>query len=94
MPGSIFTFKKRTAEDAHDIALWHYSSPYDFYDMDQDLDDLAEWLDLKSLQEPYYSVFNEENELVGFTSLNAFMQHTNGGEYEFLRMVRPQSRQS
>lgn len=27
-------------------------------------------------------------EQVGFTPLNTFLQRTNGGEYEFLRMVR------
>ena len=27
-------------------------------------------------------------EHVGFTPLTTFLQHTNGGEYEFLRMVR------
>jgi len=26
---------------------------------------------------------------IGFTPLNTFLHHTNGGEYEFLRMVRP-----
>jgi [ribosomal protein S18]-alanine N-acetyltransferase len=150
-----FTFKKRAEEDAHQIASWHYPPPYDFYDMDQDPEDLAELLDPQTWQEPNYSVFNEENELVGFfdfkpdgqtvevglglrpdltgrglgrafitagltfgqelfsvevwslrvatfntrairlyehagfTRLNTFLQHTNGGEYEFLRMVRP-----
>jgi len=150
-----FILKKRTEEDAHRIAEWHYPPPYDFYDMDQDSEDVAELLDPQTWQEPYYSVFNEENELVGFfvfkpdgqtvevglglrpdltgkglgrafitagltfgqehfsvdvwslsvaifntrairlykhagfTPHNTFLQHTNGGEYEFLRMVRP-----
>jgi [ribosomal protein S18]-alanine N-acetyltransferase len=61
-----FTFKKRTEEDAHHIASWHYPPPYDFYDMDQDPEDLAELLDPQNWQELYYSVFNEEHELVGF----------------------------
>jgi hypothetical protein len=26
---------------------------------------------------------------VGFTPLNTFLHHTNGGEYAFLRMLRP-----
>lgn len=150
-----FIFKKRAEEDAYRIASWHYPPPYDFYDMDQDPEDLAELLDPQNWREPYYSVFNEENELigffdfrqdgqtvevglglrpdmtgkgmgqaflnaglafgqehfsvgtwslrvasfntrairlyehVGFIPLNTFLQHTNGGEYEFLRMVRP-----
>ncbi len=40
-----FAFKKRTEEDAHHIASWHYPPPYDFYDMDQDPEDLAALLD-------------------------------------------------
>ena len=150
-----FTFHKMKQEDAQQIASWHYAAPYDFYDADQDQEDLAELLDPRSWQESYYSVFNEENELVGlfvfkpdgqsvevglglrpdltgkglgqafltagltfgqghlsvrewslsvatfntrairvyervgFTPLTTFMHRTNGGEYEFLRMVRP-----
>jgi ribosomal-protein-alanine N-acetyltransferase len=152
-----FTFKPRTAEDAYHIAAWHYPPLYDFYDMDQDPEDLAELLYPRTWQEPYYSVFNDENELIGlfafkqadqtvevglglrpdligkglgrafidagltfgqehfsvgewrlsvatfnirairlyeragFTPLDTFMQSTNGGAYEFLRMVRPPS---
>jgi [ribosomal protein S18]-alanine N-acetyltransferase len=149
-----FTFKKMTEESAHCIASWHYPPPYNFYDMDQDPEDLAELLDPQTWQESKHAAFNEENELVGFfsfreqgqtvevglglrpdltgkslgrafldagmtfgkehfavgmwslnvatfntrairlyehagfTPLHAFLQHTNGGEYEFLRMVR------
>ena len=149
-----FTFNKMKREDAHQIAAWHYEAPYDFYDWTRDPEDLAELLNPQSWQETYYSVFNEENELVGFfgykpdsqevevglglrpdltgkglgraflnaglsfgqehfsaevwnlsvatfntraihlyeqvgfTSLNTFMHHTNGAEFEFLRMVR------
>ena len=60
-----FTFHKMKREDAHQIAAWHYEAPYDFYDADQDPEDLAELLNPQSWQESYYSVFNEENELVG-----------------------------
>jgi ribosomal-protein-alanine N-acetyltransferase len=150
-----FTLKKMQHAVAHQIAPWHYPAPYDFYDADQDQEDVAELLDPQSWQESYYSVFNEENELVGlfvfkpagqtvevglglrpdltgkglgrafltagltfgqehfsvgmwslsvatfntrairlygqvgFIPLNRFMHHTNGGEYEFLRMDRP-----
>ncbi len=149
-----FTFNMMKLEDAHQIASWHYEAPYDFYDWDRDAEDLAELFNPQSWQESYYSVFNEENELVGFfvfkrdsqtvevglglrpdltgnglgrtflnagltfcqehfpvgtwslsvatfntraihlyenvgfTALNTFMHHTNGGEFEFLRMVR------
>ena len=150
-----FIFQPRTQEDAHQITSWHYPPPYDFYDLDQDPEDLAEFLDPRTWQEPHYSLFNEAGELVGFfnfrpdgqrveiglglrpdltgkglgqafinaglafgqehfsvgmwslsvatfntrairlykrvgfTPLNTFLQHTNGGVYEFLRMVRP-----
>lgn len=57
-----------TEEDAYQIASWHYPAPYNFYDMDQDPEDLAEWLDPQSWHEPNYAVFNEENDLVGFFS--------------------------
>ncbi len=60
-----FTLNKMKQEDAHQIASWHYEAPYDFYDSDQDPEDLAELLNPQSWQESYYSVFNEENELVG-----------------------------
>lgn len=149
------TLKKMQQEHTHQIASRHYPAPYDFYDADQDQEDLAELLDPHSWQESYYSVFNEEDELVGlfqfkpdgqtvevrlglrpdltgkglgrafltaglifgqehfsvemwslsvatfntrairlyeqvgFTPLITFLHHTNGGEYEFLRMVRP-----
>jgi ribosomal-protein-alanine N-acetyltransferase len=152
-----FTVRQMQQDDAQQIARWHYPAPYEFYDWDQDPEDLAELLDPQSWQESYYAVVNEENELVGFfvfnpdpsdqtveiglglrpdltgkglgqafvkaglsfgqghlpverwslnvatfntrairlyeqvgfTSLNTFLHHTNGGEYEFLRMVRP-----
>jgi ribosomal-protein-alanine N-acetyltransferase len=60
-----FTFYKMKLEDAHQIASWHYEAPYDFYDVDRDPEDLAELFNPQSWQESYYSVFNEENELVG-----------------------------
>lgn len=146
-----------TEVDAHQIASWHYPPPYDFYDFDQDPEDLAALLDPLHWQAPYYAVFCGENELIGFFSLhqdaqdnqmveiglglrpdltgrglglaflqaglafaqqqfftgkwslgvatfnqrairvyeragfiplNTFLQRTNGGTYEFLRMVR------
>jgi len=61
-----FTLKTRTEDDAYQIASWHYPPPYDFYDMDQDPEDLAALLDPQTWREPYYTVFDEENKLVGF----------------------------
>jgi len=151
----LFTFKPMNESDARAIVTWHYDPPYDFYDMDQDPDDLAEFLNPQSWQETNYSVSDEQGQLVGFFSftlydattleiglglrpdltgkglgisflqvglafgrskftpacfvlrvatfntrairtyeragfkpLQTYMQHTNGGEYEFLRMIR------
>jgi hypothetical protein len=47
-----FTLKTRTEDDAYQIASWHYPPPYDFYDMDQDPEDLAALLDPQTWREP------------------------------------------
>ena len=57
-----------TEEDAHRIASWHYDAPYDFYDMDNDPDDLAELLNPQNWKDVYFSVQDEQNELIGFFS--------------------------
>ncbi len=46
-----FTFNEMKLEDAHQIASWHYEAPYDFYNWDQDPEDLAELLNPQSWQE-------------------------------------------
>jgi [ribosomal protein S18]-alanine N-acetyltransferase len=61
-----FTFKPMQENDAHAIITWHYEAPYDFYDAESDLEDLAELLDPHSWEETYYAVFNEQHELAGF----------------------------
>ncbi|MDQ2715481.1 MAG: GNAT family N-acetyltransferase [Chloroflexota bacterium] len=55
-----------TAENAHMIAAWHYTMPYDFYDMASDPEDLAEFLDPQSWPESCYAVHDERDALVGF----------------------------
>ena len=65
-----FVFRPMTEADAHQIASWHYPPPYDFYDFDQDPEDLAALLDPQHWQAPYYAVFRGENELIGFFSLH------------------------
>ncbi|MEO6892377.1 MAG: GNAT family N-acetyltransferase [Ktedonobacteraceae bacterium] len=55
-----------TEEDAHMIAAWHYTAPYDFYDMESDPEDLAEFLDAQNWPESYYAVHDEQDTLVGF----------------------------
>lgn len=56
-----------TQKEAEAIVEWHYPSPYDFYDMKADEDDLNEFLDSKVRKEQYYSVYHQD-ELVGFFS--------------------------
>src|SRR6266568_2066981 len=56
------------AQDAHAIAAWHYEGLYTFYDLDQDPDDLAEFLNPQSWEDNYHSVLNEQSELAGFFS--------------------------
>ncbi len=63
-----FSFKPMREEQARQIAAWHYPAPYNFYDLDEDPEDLAEWLDPQSWREPHYAVFDAENNLVGFFS--------------------------
>jgi len=57
-----------TEEDAHQVAIWHYEAPYDFYDWDQDPEDLAELLDSQNWKETYFSVRSEQDDLVGYFS--------------------------
>src|ERR1700730_16513065 len=61
-----FTFRPMNEQDAHAIAAWHYEPPYDFYDMSQDPEDLAELLNPHSWAQSYYTVVGEQGELVGF----------------------------
>jgi [ribosomal protein S18]-alanine N-acetyltransferase len=57
-------------QEAHAIAKWHYQSPYTFYDVEQDPEDLAELLNPQSWQEIYHSVLDEQNKLIGFFTFN------------------------
>lgn len=61
-----FSFKPMGETDAQAIAVWHYEPPYDFYDMAQDPDDLAELLNPQSWQGEYYAATDERGELAGF----------------------------
>jgi ribosomal-protein-alanine N-acetyltransferase len=63
-----FKFKPMNESHAQAIANWHYEGIYAFYDMDQDLADMAELLDPHNWADKYYTVVNEYEELVGFFS--------------------------
>ena len=58
-----FNFSLVNEADVHTIKMWRYEGPYAVYNINNDLDDLAELLDRRS---PYYAVWNEQGELIGF----------------------------
>lgn len=66
-----FSAMSRSAADA--ISAWHYEEPYDFYDMEFDADDLAEFLDesswrLGDLGRERFVAVSADGELAGFFS--------------------------
>ncbi len=46
---------------ASEILQWHYAAPYDFYNNDLSDETLQEML-----ENPYYAIFNEREELIGY----------------------------
>ena len=58
-----FIFGPVNEADARTIKMWRYEGPYAVYNINNDLDDLAELLDRRS---PYYAVRNEQGELISF----------------------------
>lgn len=53
------------------IATWKYEEPYGIYNMNADDDDLQEMLEPRS---PYYSIRDEQGELIGFVSFGTSAQ--------------------
>jgi len=51
---------------AEAIKSWRYPAPYDFYDLDADPEDLAEFMDVRNWPGAYYAVTDQAGELVGF----------------------------
>lgn len=51
---------------ANAIVGWHYDEPYHFYDMDQDPEDLAGFLDPSSWGQVYFAVLDARESLIGF----------------------------
>lgn len=61
-----YNIKLMNDHDARVIAKWEYEAPYDFYNIENDLEDLEELLDSEARKDAYYSVFDEQNRLIGF----------------------------
>lgn len=51
---------------AREIAGWHYDEPYSFYDMAQDPDDLAEFLEPANWPDRYFAAYDVAERLTGF----------------------------
>jgi ribosomal-protein-alanine N-acetyltransferase len=68
MPAGAIVLKPMTSDAVSAIADWRYDPPYDFYDLDADPDDLAEFLD----PETWHSRFAafDGDDLVGFFTFN------------------------
>ncbi|MBD7937496.1 GNAT family N-acetyltransferase [Cytobacillus sp. Sa5YUA1] len=61
-----FQFNRMAQQEAEQIAFtWLYDAPYDFYNMEEDEEDLAAFLDDKERGEFVFSVKDGE-ELIGF----------------------------
>jgi len=61
-----FEFQPMNDVCARVIAGWNYEGAYGFYDMEQDSQDLEELLNPCSRHDRYYSVTDNEEDLVGF----------------------------
>jgi ribosomal-protein-alanine N-acetyltransferase len=61
-----YIFRPLEQTDAAAIAAWRYDDPYSFYNLDQDPEDLAEFMDPANWPERYFAVCDEANGLVGF----------------------------
>ncbi len=69
MPG--YLFRPMSDEEAREISGWSYEPRYDFYDWMSDPDDLEESLDPKRRKGASFSIFDDEEALVGFFRIEA-----------------------
>ena len=75
----IFTFRKIDEIAARQMVSWQYDAPYDTYSCAPgELEASVQWV-LKS-QHQYYTVWDENQELIGFRCFGEDTQ-VNGGDY-------------
>lgn len=63
-------WRPMTFNDAVQIAPWHYSPPYDFYDADRDEDDLQELLDATTWLPDSHWVLESPGRVMGFVTFD------------------------
>ena len=61
-----FEFQPMDQDYAQAMAGWHYEGIYAFYDLEQDVEDLEEWLDPSSWPDRIYAVTGDRGDLIGF----------------------------
>jgi ribosomal-protein-alanine N-acetyltransferase len=61
-----YQFHAMSDQEAQAISQWHYEPPYDSYDLEQDPEDLAEFLSAEKRAERYFVVYDEQEHLIGF----------------------------
>ncbi|MBO0586898.1 GNAT family N-acetyltransferase [Sporosarcina sp. E16_8] len=65
-----YKFEYMTQEHAEEIAFnWHYDAEYSFYNMEEDKEDLAEFLDDQKRGDSNFFV-TKDNDAIGFFSFN------------------------
>ncbi len=64
-----YIMKPMTRQEAESISAWQYPKPYDLYNMDGSEEGIQELL-----EEQYYTVWNEEEQLIGFFCLGSAAQ--------------------
>lgn len=71
-----YTFQKMTEEQAEHIArCWHYEGKYAFYNIEEDEEDLAGFLNSEMRGDQYFTVM-DRGEFIGFFSFHKVNTHT------------------